>query len=73
MAKELTLIEGTVANVLNKRVNEINFYGSLTEAKRTVINILSSPEIKQQDLASRDKQDDVNETPYVYSDYLPYR
>lgn len=55
MAKELAHIEGTVANVLNKRIGEINFYGSLSEAKSTIINILSSPEIKQQDLATKYK------------------
>lgn len=55
MAKELALIEGTVANVLNKRINEVNFYGSLAEAKNTLVNILSAPEIKQQDIATKYK------------------
>lgn len=55
MSKDLALIEGTIANVLSKRVDEINFSGSLTAAKAALINILSSSEIKQKDLAAKYK------------------
>lgn len=51
MKKDLVTIEGTVANVMQKRMDEINFYGTLVEAKESVINILKSDEIKQKDLA----------------------
>lgn len=53
MKKNLGHIEGTVANVMQKRIDEINFYGSLAQAKESAIKILQSPEIKQQDLAAR--------------------
>lgn len=53
MKKDLIAIEGTVAHVMEKRIDEIKFYGSLTDAKNSVIAILQSPEIKQKDLAAK--------------------
>lgn len=53
MKKDLMNIEGTVANIMQKRLDEINFYGSLESAKASAINILKSEEIKQKDLAAK--------------------
>lgn len=57
MKKELVYIEGTVANVISQHMDEINFYGSLEDAKNSVIKILQSPEIKQKDLALKYTQE----------------
>lgn len=53
MKKDLVNIEGTVAYVLNKNMHRINFNGTLNQAKASLVQILQSPEIKQQDLAKK--------------------
>ena len=53
MKKDLVNIEGTVAYVLNKNMNSINFSGTLSQAKASLVQILQSSEIKQQDLAKK--------------------
>ena len=52
MKKDLTQIEGTVAYVLNQNMNKINF-GTLPQAKASLIEVLKSPSIKQRDLADK--------------------
>lgn len=53
MKKELITCDGTVANVLGARMNEINFDGGIAQIKHDVIEILHDPAIKQKDLAKR--------------------
>ena len=52
MKKDLTQIEGTVAYVLNQNMNKINF-GTLPQAKASLVEVLKSPSIKQRDLADK--------------------
>ena len=52
MKKDLTQIEGTVAYVLNQNMDKINF-GTLSQAKASLVEVLKSPSIKQRDLADK--------------------
>ena len=52
MKKDLTQIEGTVAYVLNQNMDKINF-GTLPQAKASLVEVLKSPSIKQRDLADK--------------------
>lgn len=54
MKQPLVSIPGTVANVMLKELNKVDFNNmSLAEMKETVINILKNPAIKQVDLAQK--------------------
>ena len=54
MKQPLVSIPGTVANVMLKELNKVDFSNmSLAEMKETVINILKNPTIKQVDLAQK--------------------
>lgn len=53
MTKDLSSVKGTVAQVMLSRMHEINFEGSLQDIKSSVIEILQSPEIKQQTVARK--------------------
>ena len=53
MKKDLLTIDGTVANVLNARMHEVNFNAPIGNVKADIIKILQDPAIKQKDLAER--------------------
>ena len=53
MKKDLLTIDGTVASVLNSRLNEIDFNAPIGNIKADIIKILQDPSIKQKDLAER--------------------
>ena len=52
--KDLLSIDGTIANVMNERINEVDFnHMTLSEMKEAILNILADPRIKQKDLAKK--------------------
>lgn len=53
MKKNLISIDGTVASVLNARLDEVDFTAPLGCIKADIIKILQDPAIKQKDLAAR--------------------
>ena len=54
MRKDLVTIDGTIASVMQMRLDEIDFdHASLEQMKQGVINILRDPSIKQKDLAEK--------------------
>lgn len=49
----MTTYNGTVCDVMNKHIHEINFDAPLGDVKKQVIAILSSDEIKTKDAAKK--------------------
>lgn len=48
-----TIYAGTVCDVINKHIHEVDFDAPLTSIKQQVISILSSDEIKKKDDAKK--------------------